>query len=206
FAASIWEAETRIRLAPFFLILLAPMLVGARPADDGRWLAGVYSFSDELGKFRIISVSGFGSKTDPVVIVEEFREASPATMVIRIRDIPRPYTYLRDTLNGFVHFEFRVMNASGHAWIGFEFELQELMGLPSVYGDGLSFDQRRTDSDTIRSDVFPTYERDFEPGDRIVFKDGAVDHGGTARFRFLVTDFTPKSEFYLVQDPRIPLS
>ncbi|QKC84701.1 hypothetical protein [Mesorhizobium sp. NZP2077] len=39
---------------------------------------------------------------------------------------------------------------------------------------------------------------------RLLFKDGKVDPLKTASFEFLVTDYTPRWTFYLVQDPRIP--
>ena len=38
------------------------------------------------------------------------------------------------------------------------------------------------------------------------FTQGRVDPKKTASFSFLVTDFTPRTEFYLVLDPRIPSS
>ena len=37
-----------------------------------------------------------------------------------------------------------------------------------------------------------------------LFKNGKVDPLKTASFEFLVTDYTPRWTFYLVQDPRIP--
>ena len=98
------------------------------------------------------------------------------------------------------------LNNSGLAWIEFEFELQEILGKASVFGDGLSFDQRRTGSETITSDGFAAFSRDFEPYDRLLFRDGQVDLLDTVSFSFLVTDFTPRQKFYLVLDPRIPSS
>ena len=48
--------------------------------------------------------------------------------------------------------------------------------------------------------------RDFEPADRVLFQGGKIDPDETGDFGFLITDFTPVTEFYLVQDPRIPFS
>jgi hypothetical protein len=191
--------------------LLAALLLCSLPAsaqDDGsehtRWPAGAYSFSDELGGFRITSVTGRGTSEDPVVIGEELTSASPVTLVIRtIRPI-RAFDFSGNYANGFLNVRLEILNNSRLAWIEFEFELQEQLNQPSLFGDGLSFDQRRTDSRTISSNSFSQFSRDFEPYDRLLLRDGKVDPGETATFGFLITDFTPKSQFYLVQDPRIP--
>lgn len=168
--------------------------------------AGAYSFSDRLGGFRIVSVSGTGTRTDPVVISQELESASPVTLVIRaIRPI-EPFGTTGEFANGLLHLRIVVLNNSGLAWVEFEFELQEVLRKASIFGDGLSFDQRKTGSDTISSDRFAKFSRDFEPYDRLLFQNGKVDPLETASFSFLVTDFTPRIEFYLVEDPRIPSS
>jgi hypothetical protein len=188
----------------FFLTLPA----GAGPADDGRWHAGAYSFSDELGGFRITGISGIGTKQDPIVVEQEFNASSPVTMVIRATRRIRPFTQANTTQfsNGIIHMRLDVLNNSGQGWIEFEFELQEHLGKASEFGDGLSFDQRRTESENISSSSFARYSRDFEPYDRLLYTDGAIDPLEIADFSFLITDFTPRSVFYLVQDPRIPSS
>ena len=88
----------------------------------------------------------------------------------------------------------------------FEFELQEILHQPSVFGDGLSFDQRSADQGEIVSSRFAKFKRDFEPYDRLLFREGRVDPGQTVGFSFLLTDYTPRLQFYLVQDPRIPFT
>lgn len=191
-----------------FLLTLAmawPVAAQEKPAAK-RWEAGAYSFSDELGGFRIVGASGTGTKTDPIVIVEEMESATPVTMVIRtIRPI-RPFDHSGLYANGFLHMRIEVTNNSKLPWVEFEFELQEHLDKPSLFGDGLSFDQRRTDSENISSGSFRQYSRDFEPYDRLLFKDGKVDHLETATFGFMITDYTPRWEFFLAQDPRIPSS
>lgn len=186
--------------------LSVALLTGAGPGDDGRWHAGAYSFSDELGGFRILGIAGTGTKSDPIVVSQALQSAGPVTLVIRVTRTIRPYGFTEDHANGFLHLRLETINASGLAWIEFEFELQEIRDVPSVYGDGLSFDQRRVESRYIASDAFTTHDRNFEPHDRLLFRDGKVDPEAVAGFRFLITDFTPQPEFYLVQDPRIPFS
>jgi len=189
------------------LLLAAFIAVPAARAESGSvWLAGAYTFSDELGGFRIVGASGTGRKDDPLIITEEFTSASPATMVIRATMPIRPFDQSGVFANGFMHFRIVVLNNSGQPWVEFEFELQEIYQQASVFGDGLSFDQRRADTGNISSDSFSEFSRDFEPYDRLLFRGGKVDPLATAGFSFLVTDFTPRSQFYLVQDPRIPSS
>ena len=180
----------------------------AQPADDlGRWHAGPYSYSDELGGFAIVGISGSGrTADDPVVLVQEFHSASPVTLVIRAERPTRPRNFVGDFADGFIHMRIVTLNNSGLPWVGFEFELQERLGEPSTFGDGLSFDQRNTESDSIFCDRFSEYSRDFEPYDRLLFRNGHTDPLQTVTFGFLITDFTPRWEFFLVQDPLVPFS
>lgn len=169
-------------------------------------VAGAYSFSDELGGFEIRSVSGIGSRADPIVIVEELPSASPVTLVIRARGKIKPFAPAGEFANGFMYLRVIAINASGLPWLEFEFELQEIRQQPSVYGDGLSFDQRRTGTDSFASDRFKRYDDRFEPYDRLIYYDGTVNPRESVEFTFLISDFTPRPVFYLVQDPRIPAS
>ncbi len=132
--------------------------------------------------------------------------ASPVTLVIRVASQIRTQGQPGQFATAMMHLRIRSLNNSGIAWTEYEFELQEQLGIPSVHGDGLSFDQRRVNPENRSSDSFRIHDTDFEPNDRIVFSDGHVDPLETADFKFFVTDFTPKLEFYLRQDPRIPLS
>lgn len=186
------------------LLIYVPI---APAADDlGRWHAGAYSYSDELGGFAIVAISGSGTKDDPVVLTQEFLSASPVTLVIRAEKPVRSRVIAGDFANGFIYLRVIAINNSGLPWLEFEFELQEIQGEPSTFGDGLSFDQRRTDSVNIGSDRFAKFNRDYEPFDRLVFSEGSVDPRRSAVFDFLITDFTPRWQYFLVQDPTVPFS
>jgi hypothetical protein len=181
-------------------IAVAAWLAGFTATSGAELSAGGYSFSDELGGFRLVSATGAGTPDDPVVVVEEFDEAAPATLVIRrvARDAdPRLPSYLPLTL------EKVVVNRSRRVWAGFEVELQEVLKRPSEYGDGLSFNQYGAAPPDVASDAFAENDRLFEPYDRIRFQSGHVDPETTARFRLTITDPTPIREFYLVQDPKL---
>jgi hypothetical protein len=178
----------------------------AQAAERPKWIAGGYSFSDELGGFIITGISGSGTKDDPVVIEEELDSTSPVTLVIRAESTLGTFSFGGDAGLGFTHFRFVARNNSNLAWIEFEFELQEVKDMPSLFGDGLSFDQRRTDGEDIHSDSFDHFSRDFEPYDRLRFTAGKVDPLDYVSFEFLVTDFTPRWQYYIVQDPHVPSS
>ena len=189
-------------------LLLATSGAGADSKTDGPRIleAGAYSFSDELGGFHLTSARGAGTRDDPVVITQELNSSSPVTLVIRaIRPI-RPFSNSEKVVNGFLYLRSEILNNSGQAWIEFEFELQEVLQKPSVFGDGLSFDQRQSNTPSIKSDSFAEFSRDFEPYDRLLFQNGRLDPLKTGSFSFLVTDFTPRPKFFLVLDPRIPSS
>jgi hypothetical protein len=188
------------RLAGFLSCLVLVMPIANANGPGGHWQAGQYSFSDELGGFLIRSVSGTGTRSDPVVLGEELESADPVILTIRARQPTANFT------EGILYLRIVALNDSGHPWVDFMFELQSILDQPSVFGDGLSFDQSHTPSDFISSDRFARYNRQLEPFDRLLFLDGHVDTGHQAAFDFLVTDFNPKSVFYLLQDPGIPAS
>lgn len=165
-------------------------------AEAGSWEAGHFVFSDELGGFEILSVTGSGSVDDPAVITQRFVSPEPGTLVVRVSSRGRSQ-FLRLSIVIAVH------NLSHRTWVGFDLELQETLGQPSVYTDGLSFDQMHVFTDRVfRSDRFSTFSDLSEPHDRVRFENGHVDHGGAAQMRFFITDVTPKAEFYLRQEPQ----
>ena len=182
--------------------MLTPVVAHAEPVKV--WATGAYSFSDELGGFRITGASGTGTKEDPLVITEELNSATPVTLTIRTTKPIQAFGAAGDFANGVMYMRIDVLNNSGQAWVEFQFELQEILDRPSVFGDGLSFDQRNKTPDNIRSSSFADFDRDFEPYDRLLFKNGKIDPLKTGSFEFLITDYTPRWTFYLVQDPRIP--
>jgi hypothetical protein len=180
------------------LVFLCGLLGGATDAPAAEFTAGAYSFSDELGGFRLLSATGSGSEADPVVLQEVFDEATPATLVIR-----RKTSRLGGAAFASLTLVKVVANRSGRVWAGFELELQERRRRPSSYEDGLSFNQLGAQTPDVSSDSFGTNERLFEPSDRIRYGEGHVDPDATVTFRVTITDPTPVLEFYLVQDPKL---
>ena len=191
---------SRRRLAALSFALAIGVGNAAAPSAAAEFSAGGYSFSDELGGFRLISASGSGTPSDPIVIVEEIDEVAPITLVIRnhnfaggsLRAVESQLTLVK-----------RVGNLSNRVWAAFEMELQEIRKKPSTYGDGLSFKQFAALPPDVSSDSFTDNQRMFEPSDSIQFLNGHVDPDAVAEFKVTITDPTPVSEFYLVQDPKL---
>lgn len=210
---AIVPAMSKAKRAYAALVLAAALSVcdgpGAAQETAGTGepaLTAGYAFSDALGGFRITAASGLGTRGDPVRITQHVFSAKASTLMIRATKPINPFAHPKTHATGTLHFDITVVNRSGLPWIGAEFELQEAIGKASVYGDGLSFDQRRTGNYRTVSDRFARCQQDFEPFDRILFHDGFVDPGQRASFRFLVTDLTPARMFYIRFDPRIPAS
>jgi hypothetical protein len=168
------------------------------------FLAGGFSFSDELGGFRILSVSGTGSSIDPVILEEEIHDTGPVVLVIR-RIIPDGVTVDRrftETSRALTLIKV-VRNGTQRIWAGFDLELQEVLDKPSIYSDGLSFNQIGASPPDVASDNFSRNVRLFEPYDRVRFHSGHVNPETEARIKVHITDPTPERIFYLLQDPQI---
>ena len=163
----------RALLTACFSALL--LVLPATGAGAATWAAGGFTFSDELGGFRLISVSGTGSANDPLVIVEEIGEVLPVTLVIR-KDRTGPQKDSAIPGQAFVNLAVIkvVINTSKRVWGAFDLELQEVLKEPSPYGDGLSFDQMRGFDEVVSSDSFASSRQVYEPYDRVRFQDGSV--------------------------------
>lgn len=196
-----------------FLWVMAAMLstwldagfVHAENNAAKKWISGAHSFSDELGGFAIVGLTGRGSYDDPVVITQEIY--STGKSIITIRQVPAlAGAFGVQSSWTTLHIQFRTLNRSDAGWIGFRFELQEELGRASIYGDGLSFNQLTRDGTNILSDKFSKYEVEFEPADRLVFNTGTVDRAETVNFTIFLLDLTPSTIFYIEQVPYLPAS
>lgn len=182
------------------LTALASLFVPTARAEV--WKVGDFTFSDELGGFRILAAGGSGTVSDPIIIIEEIYSFQPATLVIR----NATGTEGANTTQGMSSFLSLAMvkiviNQSERIWGGFDLELQQIYKTPSTYGDGLSFDQTGAFRAEVESDRFRKYRQVEEPLDRIHFYDGGVSPGDQMRLSFFITDPTPSAVFYLVQEP-----
>jgi hypothetical protein len=193
-------------------IALAAALAGGLV---GEWLAPAVraepltldglTFSDELGGVEIVEGWGTGTLDDPFVLVEEINEHEPAILIVsgmthgfgnRIRshhDIGFALTKI-------------VRNRTGQAWSQFDLELRELLDQPSPFGDGLSFGQASDAGRPFASDRFAEYVETYEPYDAVAFFSGSVEPGETVTLNVVITDTTPRYQFYLLQKRDTPLA
>ncbi|MGI9483109.1 MAG: hypothetical protein ACR2OR_12215 [Hyphomicrobiales bacterium] len=167
--------------------------------------AGGYSFSDEMGGFRLKTVRGAGTPDRPFVIVEELKSHAPA--ILTVRKLPeKPVRSFSPSIapsQGVqIKLEVVAINKTGRIWVGYDLELQEKLHIPSTHGDGLSFDQLRKKAADVSANKFASVDRFFEPHDRIHFFKGHVNPGDSLEFAVHITDVTPTAIFYFVQEPR----
>src|SRR3546814_742887 len=186
-------------------VAFAAVAASFQPASAEAFLAGGLQFSDELGGFVLRSVSGNGDVDDPFVIVEEITEDGPA--ILTIRGLTGAFGN-RARTNHFVGFAVRkiVRNKTDHPWSEFTMELQELLGRDSTYGDGLSFGQGPNSLRLISADRYGRASAVDEPRDGVQFSDGIVRPGEEVVFSFVITENSPRPEFFLVQRRQEPVA
>lgn len=155
------------------------------------------TFSDELGGFRILGLSGSGTLEDAFVLVEEVSGDSGAVLVIRGLTGAFGNRVATQHATGFALRKV-VTNNTGQDWLRYEIELREHLAASSPYEDGLSFGQAGN-RPPERSDIFASVASVDEPYDALSFADGIVPPGTTVSFSMIVTDETPQPTFLVAQ-------
>jgi hypothetical protein len=196
---------TTLRGALCGAILLVGLGLAAAPAAAGSWDVAGLSFSDHLGGVRLVAASGTGTRADPIVLVEEITGAGPAILAV---ENLRNGGELISPARGFLSLSVVVVvtNRGPWRWSGFDLELRTTPDDPSVYSDGLSFDQPQTFQRLARADRFEQTVQEDEPFDRIRFDGGSVDPAYRLRLDFDILDANGRPIFYLVQRPIVLLA
>ncbi len=191
------------RLASLIGGLAGAMVAGSLHA--GTFTTGGLSFSDELGGARLLAASGTGTAGDPIVLVEEITGAGPAILSVRN---DRPGHLHVSPAIGFLTLSIVnvIANRGPWRWAGFDLELRTTPDQPSVYTDGLSFDQPQTFHRLAKADRFEQARQEDEPFDRIRFDGGNVDPRDDLRLAFDILDANGRAVFYLVQRPIVLLA
>jgi hypothetical protein len=171
----------------------------ASPAAAGPVTLDGVTFSDEQGGVVIRGGHGAGTARDPFVLVEDITGDGPAILTVRGLDARAVGAPGGQAAAGFALVKV-VTNRTGTPWSVFELELREALERPSSYEDGLSFAQAGgSDLRAFRADRFARVRREDEPVDAVEFDDGLVRPGETVTVSMLVTDYTPRPEFFLLQ-------
>lgn len=198
-----WAIARLARWRTVGLVFLLALAAVARSQAETLEAGGLL-FSDELGSFRLISATGEGTPSDPIVLVEEITGIKPAVLTIRQNSAagshpPSQKILLRSLVK-------IVINRSAWRWSGFDLELRDRSGHASVYSDGLSFDQLRAIPQPLHSDLFDAIHAEYEPFDRLRFDQGQVEPEQTVRLAFNLVDINPRPLFYLAQAPIVLLA
>ena len=163
------------------------------------------TFSDELGGLGIVEASGRGSLEDPFVLVEDITADGPAILVIR---------GMTHRFGNRIHSHHEVgfaltkvvRNRTRQPWSLFNLELREFLDYASPFGDGLSFGQASEAGRPFRSDRFAESLETREPFDGVQFYDGLVPPGEAVAVSVVISDTTPRWEFFLLQTQDSPIA
>lgn len=163
------------------------------------------TFSDELGGVEILDGWGTGTLDDPFILVEAITGTGPATLIVRGATWRFGNRIRSHHEIGFALTKI-VENRTELPWPIFNLELREFMNQSSPFGDGLSFGQATEAGRPFTSDVFVMNDDIGEPYDGLSFYDGMIMPGERVALSFVVTDTTPKWEFFLLQRRDSPLA
>lgn len=188
------------RLALTVPIMALAALAEARPIT----LEGL-TFSDELGGVELLDGWGTGTIEDPFVLVEAITGVGPATLIVRGSTWRFGNRIRSHHEIGFALTKI-VQNRTELPWPVFNLELREFQDQSSPFGDGLSFGQATEAGRPFTSDRFVMNEDIGEPYDGLSFYDGLIMPGDQVALSFVVTDTTPKWEFFLMQRRDSPLA
>ncbi len=104
------------KLAAFFL--LTALCVPATAQDTAIWQVGRFSFSDELGGFKITGVSGSGTRRDPYYMRQVFTDPNEATLVNRTHEMKNVASLPNNNItHSAIHLYIEITNESQLPWI-----------------------------------------------------------------------------------------
>jgi hypothetical protein len=163
------------------------------------------TFSDEMGGLELLDGWGSGTLEDPIVLIERITGSGPATLTVsgmtwRFGNRIRSHHEIGFALTKIVR------NDTAEPWSIFNLELREIKEHASPFDDGLSFGQASIAGRPFRSDRFASVADIQEPYDGISFADGMIAPGEEVTVSFVVTDTTPRYDFYLLQRRDSPIS
>lgn len=167
-------------------------------------IAGI-TFSDELGGFELVGVTGQGTINDPFVVTEKVTGPMDPTLKISGLYYDKGNRLSTHHAAGLAIRKIAI-NATSKTWHNYEMELRKVITRHSPYEDGLSFGQNSSLGISFISSNFPFSHKTDEPQDTLSFSGTDILPGQQAIFNFIVTDMSPAVTFYLLQRPLLPVS
>ena len=154
----------------------AALRPNGKPVERCRMEGRPYTFSDEIGRLhdRRCRPATARKPIRSCVSRGDSPRLSPVTLVIRA-DFYAAVQFDDGCGIGFTCVSDRHANGSGQGWIEFEFELQEILHQASVFGDGLSFDQRNTEERNIYVGRLRAIQPRLRALRQLLFRNGKVD-------------------------------
>lgn len=152
------------------------------------------------GTVGILNTAPTGTQAAPWTLVETISTVSP--FVVRFSNPQTEPVGPTSSISGYTYgkwLSLTITNNTASAWSSFDFELQSVLGTPSVDGDGLSFAQGAGLPYT--SNRFSTLQRTEDSRDFLNFSGGTVAIGQAVTFNFAITDNQLRNQFWLVQTP-----
>ena len=156
------------------------------------------TFSENTGDFTLISASGTGTLVDPIVLTETVN-GPDIDLIIEI-DFGNLGAYPALGGDG-MWLKKVVTNGTSDAWSFFDMELQQVIGVASLGGDGLSFDDGNIAGGNETSDIFAVVDKVTDVRDFVNFSGGIVAPAATVEFMVPITDFSFTNPIYLRQRP-----
>ncbi|HIK15997.1 MAG TPA: PEP-CTERM sorting domain-containing protein [Leptolyngbyaceae cyanobacterium M33_DOE_097] len=170
------------------------ILVGAPSLAQAAALRlGDITFSEIAGDYRITG----GFRQDGYYFIQQEVYGPNVDLVMAIDGFPRLYD------RGYLGIQIQsiVTNLTNTPWIFFDHELQQVLGRPSPEADGLSFAQGIRSVRPFVSNIYARADEVTDVRDFINYSQGVLNPGGSAIFRYAITDTTPVNRFYLLQRP-----
>lgn len=157
------------------------------------------TFSEVGLDLTITGGAGSGSLADPIVLSETITGLDVTISIAGMLAFNQNLIDSGHTV-GFALTKV-ITNASGVDWTFFDNELQEILGVPSPEGDGLSFGQGCAGCRPFTGDLLPVVSEQIVLRDFVNFSGGVVPDGGVLTLSFVVSDNSPLELVFLRQRP-----
>ncbi len=188
----------RSKFITFALILVIFIGINSYQEEASAITINGLTFTELSADVSITGGFGIGTEADPIVLQETLTGLDVTMSIEGLPGFGNP--------TGSIHtagfwLQKEVLNNTGETWNFFDHELQQVIGVPSGDGDGLSFAQGFDEPRPWTSDKFTDVSEILDVRDFINFSNGSVADGEMVTFNYIITDGSPDDIFFLRQRP-----